>query len=55
MYQRKDYESAMLMSSAGKIKLQELITDTFRFEDYPKAYSHIVHAKDRAIKVMIEL
>ena len=55
MYQKKDYEKAILLISEGKIKLQELITDTFAFEDYSKAYSHIEQAKDRAIKVMIAL
>ena len=55
MYQRKDYEKAIELISAGKIKLKELITDTFPFSDYLKAYHHIEKAKDRAIKVMIAL
>ncbi len=55
MYQRKDYEKAIELISAGKIKLKELITDTFPFDDYLKAYRYIEQAKDRAIKVMIRL
>lgn len=55
MYQRKDYEKAIQLISSGTIRLKELITDTFPFIDYLKAYQHIESAKDRAIKVMIAL
>ncbi|UCF97544.1 MAG: alcohol dehydrogenase catalytic domain-containing protein [Spirochaetaceae bacterium] len=55
MYQRKDYEKAIELISVGKIKLDPLITDTFPFEDFLKAYRYIERAKDRAIKVMIAL
>jgi L-iditol 2-dehydrogenase len=55
MYQRKDYEQAIELIAAGKIHVKELITDTFPFDEYLKAYHHIEQAKDRAIKVMIAL
>ncbi len=55
MYQRKDYEKAIELIAAGKIHLKELITDTFPFEEYRKAYQHIEQAGDKAIKVMISL
>jgi L-iditol 2-dehydrogenase len=55
MYQRRDYEKAIELISGGKLRLEELITDTFPFQDYLKAYRHIETARDRAIKVMIAL
>jgi threonine dehydrogenase-like Zn-dependent dehydrogenase len=55
MYRRRDYEKATELIAGGKIHLKELITDTFPFEDYLKAYRHIETAGDRAIKVMIAL
>jgi L-iditol 2-dehydrogenase len=55
MYQRKDYEKAIDLIGVGRIRLKELITDIFPFDDYLKAYQHIEQAKDRAIKVMIAL
>jgi L-iditol 2-dehydrogenase len=55
MYRRKDYEKAIELISVNKIKLKELITDTFAFDDYLKAYRHIEQAMDKAIKVMIHL
>jgi L-iditol 2-dehydrogenase len=55
MYQRKDYQKAIELIAAGEIRLKELITDTFPFKEYLKAYQHIERAKDRAIKVMIAL
>ena len=55
MYQRRDYEKAIELISTGKLELKALITDTFPFTEYLKAYQHIEQAKDRAIKVMIAL
>jgi L-iditol 2-dehydrogenase len=55
MYQRKDYQTAIELISEGKIRLDPLITDTFPFEDYLKAYRHIEQSHDKAIKVMIAL
>jgi len=55
MYQRRDYDKAIELIAAGRIRLKELITDTFPFNEYLKAYHHIERAKDRAIKVMIAL
>jgi L-iditol 2-dehydrogenase len=55
MYQKADYERAIKLISDGKIRLEQLITDQFGFEQYQEAYGHIDQAKDRAIKVMITL
>jgi len=55
MYQRRDYEKAIQLICSGKLELKALITDTFPFNDYLKAYRYIEKAGERAIKVMIAL
>ena len=55
MYQKKDYEMAVELAGAGKLCLEPLITDTFPFQSYLDAYQYIEKAKDRAMKVMIDV
>jgi L-iditol 2-dehydrogenase len=53
MYQEADWRTAIDLIGKGRITLQPLITDRFAFSDYPKAYEHIEHNRDRTMKVMI--
>ena len=53
MYWKADYVKAIELAAAGKLCLEQLITDRFPFNAYLKAYEYIEHAKDRAMKVMI--
>lgn len=55
MYWREDYEQAVELMSRGTIDVDKLITDTYAFGDYLKAYRYIEKAGDRAMKVMITL
>ncbi len=55
MYQSIDFEKAVEMVLQGKIKMKELITNRFPFEDYLKAYVIIENNKDKVMKVMIEM
>ncbi len=55
MYQKKDYEKAVELAEAGKLCLEPLITDTFPFQSYLDAYEYIEKAKDRAMKVIINV
>ena len=53
MYWKSDYVKAIELAAAGKLCLEQLITDRLPFASYLKAYEYIEHAKDRAMKVMI--
>lgn len=55
MYQRVDYERAIEMISAGKLRLEPLITHHFPFERYLEAYQTIEAAHGETMKVMIDL
>jgi L-iditol 2-dehydrogenase len=55
MYKAEDYAEAIALAASGKMALDRLVTDRFRFEDYADAYRHIEKAGDRAMKVMITL
>jgi L-iditol 2-dehydrogenase len=55
MYQRADYVTALDLISNGTVRLDPLITDTFSFDDYLRAYKYVETAADRAMKVMIDL
>jgi L-iditol 2-dehydrogenase len=55
MYQRPDYERAIALVSGGDLRLGELVTHRFRFEDYPMAYRTIEAAGGNSMKVMISL
>jgi L-iditol 2-dehydrogenase len=55
MYQEKDYRTAVSLLEGGKIELGALVTDRYPFESYLEAYRHIDAARDRVMKVMIQL
>ncbi|MCF7941479.1 MAG: alcohol dehydrogenase catalytic domain-containing protein [Spirochaetia bacterium] len=55
MYQTCDYMQAIELIEKGSIQLEPLMTDHFAFEDYEKAYAYLDEAKDRAMKVFIDL
>lgn len=55
MYQSIDFDQAVELILQGKVKLTELITDRFPFEDYLKAYEIIEVNKDKVMKVMIDM
>ena len=55
MYQKNDFLNAIEMTTEGKLKLKELITDKFPFKRYAEAYKYILEKKDKAMKVMIHL
>lgn len=55
MYQKQDYEKAIELAEAGKLCLEPLVTDKFPFRSYLDAYHYIDSAKDRAMKVMINV
>ncbi len=55
MYQRKDYEKAIELVNAGKMKLEQLVTNRFPFDRYLDAYRYIEEARDKTLKVMIEV
>lgn len=55
MYQKNDYETAIELATTGKLCLEPLVTDRFPFQSYLKAYEYIETAKDRAMKVMVDV
>ncbi|MBN2149522.1 MAG: alcohol dehydrogenase catalytic domain-containing protein [Anaerolineales bacterium] len=55
MYQRADYEKAIQLAAAGKLRLDVLITHRFRFQDYLTAYQAIEAARGNTLKVMLTL
>lgn len=55
MYRKEDWLEAIELVSAGKIRLDALITHHIPFDDYEKAYRLIDQEKDKAMKVIIDL
>jgi L-iditol 2-dehydrogenase len=55
MYQAADYRRAIELASGGRLRLAEMITHRFAFEDYARAYEAIEAAKGECLKVMIDL
>jgi L-iditol 2-dehydrogenase len=55
MYRAEDYVDAVALAAAGKMALDRLVTDRYKFEDYAEAYRYIEKAGDKAMKVMITL
>ncbi len=55
MYQKKDYERAIELVAAGKLHLNEMITQRFPFSQYLAAYETIESSGGRYMKVMIDL
>lgn len=55
MYQTRDYMKAIELVEDGKIKLQPLMTNHFKFEAYKDAYTFLDEKKDLAMKVFIDI
>ena len=55
MYLHEDYLTAVEEISAGRIKLDPMITNHFPLEQYAEAYEFIDSARDKCMKVIIEL
>lgn len=55
MYQKRDYEKAIELVGDGKMRLDQLVTNRFPFDRYLDAYHYIEEARDKTLKVMIEV
>ena len=55
MYQKKDYIRAIELAGAGKLSLDQMVTQRFAFKDYLKAYEAIEASGGNYMKVMIDL
>ena len=55
MYRKEDYDEAVVLAASGRMHLDKLVTNSFRFEDYLEAYRFIEKAGEKAMKVMITL
>ena len=53
MYRHEDFVDAIRFVEEGKVKLEPLMTNTFGFEDYGKAYEFIDANREEAMKVLI--
>jgi L-iditol 2-dehydrogenase len=55
MYKTADYNKAIELVGAKRIKLEPLMTKHFSFMDYGKAYKFIDDKKDKVMKVFIDV
>lgn len=55
MYVEKDFQDTIDYMAADKIHMAPLISKTFRFEEYDKAYQYIEQNKDTSLKIIIEM
>ena len=55
MYQKADYERAIELVANGKMRLDEMITHRFPFDQYLNAYHAIEDSKGEYLKVMIDV
>ncbi len=55
MYQKPDYETAIDLITGGKMRLENLVTHRFNFNEYLEAYHTIEKSNGEYMKVMIEL
>ena len=55
MYRKEDYDEAVSLAASGLMRLDKLVTNSFRFEDYLEAYRFIEKTGEKAMKVMITL
>lgn len=55
MYQKTDYEAAIQLVVGGKLRLDELFTHRFPFDDYLAAYHVIEQSNGEYMKVLVEL
>jgi L-iditol 2-dehydrogenase len=55
MYQRRDYLKAVDLIATRKVSVAPLMTAHFPLEEYPRAYEYLDSARDRAMKVFIDV
>lgn len=55
MYRHEDYEKAIELVNEKKIDLESLMSNTFPFMEYQKAYEYIDQNREKAMKVLIDL
>lgn len=55
MYRHEDYVDAIRMVNEGKVNLKSLISKTFPFRDYKKAYEYIDNNRESSMKVIINV
>lgn len=55
MYRNEDYLEAIRLAGEGKVLLKPLISATFDFEDYLKAYRYIDENRESTMKVLIDV
>jgi len=55
MYRHKDYVDAIHLVSEGKIHLEPLMSKTFPFRDYLKAYQYIEANRETSLKILIDV
>ena len=55
MYRHEDYVEAIRLVSEGKILLEPLMTKTFPFQEYLKAYQYIDANRETSMKILIDV
>ena len=55
MYKKEDYKEAVRLLDEGKVCAEPLVTQHFRFEEYPDAYDFIESKGHQTMKVMIDV
>lgn len=55
MYRHEDYLEAIRLVEEGKVRLAPLISQTFEFADYQKAYEYIDSNRETTLKVIIKV
>lgn len=55
MYKEEDYKKAIKLLEQKLVNLELLITKTFKFSEYLKAYNYIEKNKDKSMKIIINL
>lgn len=55
MYRHEDYLDGIRLVNEGRVRLRPLISRTFAFRDYLKAYEYIDHNRETTMKVIINV
>lgn len=55
MYRHDDYVDAIRLVNEGRVHLHPLISKTFVFQDYLKAYQYIDNNRETTMKVLIDV
>ena len=55
MYRHEDYVEAIRLVESGKVQLEPLMSQTFTFEEYQKAYEYIDENRETTMKVLIKV